>query len=183
MTMESQVEVVREHIRAAIASGGRAVVGGLDSIREPYIEPVVLTDVPEDSTAVTDETFGPVVIINKVADLEAAISRANATGYALGASIFTRDTRTAQWAADHLRADAVTINSVLGFAGVAALPFGGAGESGYGRVHGADGLREFARAKSITRQRYRAPLKLLTMQRKARHMRISKALFKSLHAR
>lgn len=183
MTMESQVEIVREHIRDAIARGGRAVVGGLESIREPYIEPVILADVPEDSIAVTQETFGPVVIVNRVADLHEAIVRANATGYGLGASIFTRDARTAQWAAERLRAGVVTINSVLGFAGVAALPFGGLGESGFGRIHGADGLREFARTKSITRQRFPAPLKLFTMARKARHMQAAKALLKSRHAR
>jgi acyl-CoA reductase-like NAD-dependent aldehyde dehydrogenase len=48
------------------------------------------------------------------------------------------------WAARHAQ--------VIGFAAVPALPFGGSGESGFGRIHGAAGLREFARAKSVTRQ-------------------------------
>jgi hypothetical protein len=45
-----------------------------------------------------------------------------------------------------------SVNSVMGFVGVPSLPFGGSGESGFGRIHGADGLREFSRAKSIARQ-------------------------------
>lgn len=183
MTREAQVEVVRNHVRDALDKGGTAVVGGLDSIREPYIQPIVLVDVPEDSIAVTEETFGPVLVINRVRDLSEAIARANATSYALGASVFTRDTRTGQWVAERLRAGVVTINSVLGFAGVAALPFGGVGDSGFGRIHGADGLREFSRVKSIARQKRRAPLHLLTMDRKARHLRLSKWVFKTRHAR
>jgi NAD-dependent aldehyde dehydrogenases len=53
-----------------------------------------------------------------------------------------------------------SINSVLGFAIVPALPFGGVGESGFGRIHGADGLREFSRPKAITRQRMRPLINL-----------------------
>lgn len=181
LTMPSQAAVVRRHIEDALANGGRAVVGGLDSIREPYVEPVVLTDVPETSAAVTEETFGPIVVINKVADLDDAVARANATAYGLGASIFTRDQKTAEQVADRLRAGVVTINSVLGFAAVAALPFGGVGDSGFGRIHGADGLREFSRAKAITVQRRRAPVKLLSMDRRARDVRIVKWLFKRAH--
>ena len=47
------------------------------------------------------------------------------------------------------------------------LPFGGVGESGFGRIHGADGLREFTRAKSITRQRFALPVPLTSFRRPA----------------
>ncbi|KAA0021578.1 aldehyde dehydrogenase family protein [Antrihabitans cavernicola] len=181
LTLESQAGVVRRHIEDAIASGGRAVVGGVDSIREPYVEPVILTDVPEDSVAITEETFGPVVVINKVDDLEDAITRVNATPYGLGASIFTRDLKTADRVAARLRAGVVSVNSVLGFVSVPALPFGGVGDSGFGRIHGDDGLREFSRSKSITVQKYRAPVKLLSMNRKSRDVRVTKWMFKRTH--
>ena len=49
------------------------------------------------------------------------------------------------------------VNSVFAFAGVPALPFGGVGDSGFGRIHGADGLREFTRPKAISRQRFALP--------------------------
>ncbi|SEK90954.1 aldehyde dehydrogenase family protein [Rhodococcus maanshanensis] len=183
MTMARQSEVVREQIDDALARGGRAVLGGPESIRAPFVEPVILVDVPEDSIAVREETFGPTVVINRVADLDEGIAAANASKYGLGASIFTRDRKRAVAAAERLRAGVVTINSVLGFAGVAALPFGGVGESGFGRIHGADGLREFSRAKSVARQKYRAPLNLLSMERKARDMKIAAWLLKTRHGR
>ena len=183
MTQDAQIEIVREHVRDALARGAKAVVGGLDSIREPYIAPIVLADVPDDCRLMIEETFGPVVAVNKVRDLDEAITHANGTSYGLGSSIFTRDTRTATWAAERLRAGVVTINSVGGFAAVPALPFGGVGDSGFGRVNGADGLREFSRSKAVTRQKRRGWLNLYTLDRKPRRIRIAKSVFKIRHAR
>lgn len=60
-----------------------------------------------------------------------------------------------------------SVNSVLTFASVPALPFGGVGESGFGRIHGADGLREFTRAKAITRRRLALPVDLMSFTRPA----------------
>jgi len=163
MTMPSQVDVVRSHITDALARGGRAVVGSLDSVRPPYVEPVVLVDVPEDALAMTDETFGPTVVINRVRDIDQAVDLANASRYALGAAVFAK-ARGPELAA-RLRAGMVSINSVLSFAAVPALPFGGSGDSGFGRIHGEDGLREFARPQSVTRQRFRQPLRPMSFRR------------------
>ena len=58
-----------------------------------------------------------------------------------------------------------SVNSVISFASVPGLPFGGVGDSGFGRIHGEDGLKEFTRAKSITRQKYALPTPLLSFAR------------------
>ena len=58
-----------------------------------------------------------------------------------------------------------SVNSVQSFAGVPALPFGGSGDSGFGRIHGEDGLREFCRAKAITQQRYAMPMPIQSFRR------------------
>jgi acyl-CoA reductase-like NAD-dependent aldehyde dehydrogenase len=163
MTMPSQVDVVAGHIADAIERGGRVVVGGVDSVRAPYVEPVVLADVPEDSLAVTDETFGPTVVINRVRDADEAVERANASRYALGAAVFAK--ARGQELAGRLRAGMVSVNSVLSFAAVPALPFGGSGDSGFGRIHGEDGLREFTRVQSVTRQRFRPVLRPMSFSR------------------
>ncbi|MDG3009056.1 aldehyde dehydrogenase family protein [Rhodococcus sp. D2-41] len=183
MTMGRQVQIVRDHVRDALAGGARAVVGGLDSVHERYVDPVVLAEVPEDSTAMTEETFGPTLAVNKVVDLDEGVRRANASRYGLGASVFTADKDRGRAVAERLHAGAVTINSVLGFAGVPALPFGGVGDSGFGRIHGADGLREFSTVKSVTVQRFPAPLNLLTMTRKPRDMKVSAWMLKTRHGR
>jgi hypothetical protein len=144
---------------------------------------VILTDVPEHSAAVTEETFGPTVTVTPVAGLAEAVSFANAGRYGLGSAVFAGDRSAAMTAARSLRSGMTSINSVLGFAIVPALPFGGVGESGFGRIHGADGLREFARAKAITRQRMRPLINLLSFSRTDRDMRRIVTLVTLLHGR
>ncbi|MDQ4011750.1 MAG: aldehyde dehydrogenase family protein [Actinomycetota bacterium] len=163
ITRPEQVDVIRDHINDALARGGTALLGGPESVRPPYVEPVVLTDVPEDAIAVTEETFGPALTVHWVADMDDAVARANTGTYGLGAAVFSAR-RGAEIAA-RLRCGMVAVNSGLSFAAVPSLPFGGVGDSGFGRIHGADGLREFTRAKAVTRRRFRPVLQVLTFAR------------------
>ncbi|MEV5408323.1 aldehyde dehydrogenase family protein [Thermopolyspora sp. NPDC052614] len=156
ITMPAQLDVIRRHVDDAVARG-RAVVGGVESVRPPYVDPVIVTDVPEDSPAVQEETFGPTITVDRVADVGEALRRANATAYGLGATVFSGNRRRAMDLARRLRSGMTAINSVISFAAIASLPFGGVGGSGFGRIHGADGLREFARPKAIARQRFAMP--------------------------
>ncbi len=59
ITMPSQIDIIERHINDGVAAGGQPLVGGSSSVRPPYVSPVVLVDVPEDASAVTEETFGP----------------------------------------------------------------------------------------------------------------------------
>jgi aldehyde dehydrogenase (NAD+) len=163
MTMESQAEVVRRHVDEALAAGGRAVVGG--PVAGRLIEPTVLVDVPDDASAVQEETFGPTVVVTKARDAEEALQKANATVHGLAGAVFSGSTERAMDLARRMKSGMTSINSVLTFASVPALPFGGVGESGFGRIHGEDGLREFTRAKSITRQRVALPVNLSSFAR------------------
>jgi acyl-CoA reductase-like NAD-dependent aldehyde dehydrogenase len=162
ITMPSQLQVIARHIGDALDRGGRALVGGRDSVQPPYVAPVVLTDVPADSAAVTDETFGPVLVLTEVGDVDEAVATANAGRYGLGASVFSRHQGSA--IARRLDAGMVSINSVLSYAAVPGLPWGGSKDSGFGRIHGPDGLREFARSRAITSQRLPNPLRLSTFE-------------------
>ena len=130
MTLPGQVEVVERHLADAVARGGRAAFGGLDSVRAPFVSPVVLVDVPEDSAAVREETFGPVVTVTPVPSLTEAVRLANASPYALGSAVFAKRRGAALRAARALRSGMTSVNSVISFAAVPALPFGGSGESG-----------------------------------------------------
>ncbi|WP_026415877.1 aldehyde dehydrogenase family protein [Actinomadura oligospora] len=170
ITMPSQLDIIERHIRDALDKGGKAVVGGPESVRRPYVEPVVLTDVPDDSAAVREETFGPTITVHRVRDLDEAVEKANATNYGLAGSIFSGDRSRAMDAARRMRSGMTSINAFAAFAMVAALPFGGVGESGFGRIHGADGLREFARPKAITRQRFALPTNLASFDRTEKQM-------------
>jgi acyl-CoA reductase-like NAD-dependent aldehyde dehydrogenase len=183
MTLPGQVEVVERHIADALARGGRAVVGGLASIRKPFIGPVILTEVPEESRAVTEETFGPTVTVTRVADLDEGVRLANASSYGLGSSVFARNKKAAMAAARSLRSGMTAVNGVISFAGVPSLPFGGSGDSGFGRIHGADGLREFARPKSIARQRMKPMVNLTSFSRTDQDMHKLVSLATVLHGR
>jgi aldehyde dehydrogenase (NAD+) len=163
ITMPSQVDTIRGHIDDALTRGGRAVVGGRESVQPPFVQPVVLVDVPEDSAAVQDETFGPTITITRVRDEAEAIARANASRYGLGAAVFSA--RNGRSIAERLSCGCVSINSAISFAMVPELPFGGVRDSGFGRIHGADGLREFAWPRSVTAVRFRAPLNVTTFNR------------------
>ena len=183
MTLPSQTEVVAKHLADALARGGKPVVGGPDAVAPPYVRAVVLTDVPETSTAVTEETFGPTVTVTPVTSMAEAVSYANAGKYGLGSAVFAKDRSAAMTAARSLHSGMTSVNSVIGFATVPALPFGGVGESGFGRIHGADGLREFSRPKAITRQWMRPPLNLTSFRRTDRDMRRVVTLVTLLHGR
>jgi len=183
LTLPSQGAVVAAHVADALSRGGTALVGGSDSVSGNWARPVVLADVPEDSAAVADETFGPVVTVTPVASLEAGVALANAGRYGLGSAVFAGKRSAGLAAARALRTGMTSVNSVLGFVTVPGLPFGGVGESGFGRIHGPDGLREFARAKAITRQRFRPPMALTTFDRKSRDMDRLVTLVTLLHGR
>jgi acyl-CoA reductase-like NAD-dependent aldehyde dehydrogenase len=183
MTMPSQIEVIEQHIADAMACGGRAVVGGLGSIRKPYVGPVILADVPESSSAVTDETFGPTMTVKPVANLAEGVKLANASRYGLGGSVFTKNRRAGMRAARALRTGMASVNSALSVLSVPALPFGGVGESGFGRIHGADGLREFSRPQSITRQRMKPMRNLTTFSRSEKDMKSIMSLITLVHGK
>src|SRR6516165_11406222 len=128
MTRPAQADVVEDHVADALARGGRAVLGGMQSIRGPDVDPLNLADVPERSLAVQDETFGPTITVTKVADLAEGAALANASRYALGSALFAGNRKRALAAARAMRSGMTAINSVIGFATVPALPYGGSGD-------------------------------------------------------
>jgi acyl-CoA reductase-like NAD-dependent aldehyde dehydrogenase len=179
ITMPSQVDIIRGHIADAIAKGGAAVTGG--KVDGTLVEPTVLTGVPEDSLAVQEETFGPTITVTKVASVDEAITLTNATTYGLAGAVFSK--KRGVEIARQLRSGMTSVNSVLAFAGVPGLPFGGSGDSGFGRIHGDDGLREFTRAKAITRQRFALPVPLMSFERSSRTDALLVKAIKLLHGR
>jgi acyl-CoA reductase-like NAD-dependent aldehyde dehydrogenase len=168
--MASQTGIVGRHVEDAATSGGRVVRGDADPSRYPnenYLAPTVLLDVPQSSAAIREETFGPTLTVTKVSDAEEALALANATSYGLAGAVFSKSKARGLDLARRMRSGMTSVNSVLTFASVPALPFGGVGDSGFGRIHGEDGLKEFTRAKAITRQRVALPVNLMSFGRPA----------------
>ncbi len=90
MVLPAQIDIVRQHVADALAKGGTAILGGLDSIKPPYIEPILILDTDENSLAVQEETFGPTLTIRTVDNIDEAIRLANNTKYALSSSVFSK---------------------------------------------------------------------------------------------
>lgn len=166
ITMPSQIDVIRGHVEDAVRRGGTAVLGGPEAVGERFVQPTILTNVPEDSTAVTEETFGPTLVVNPVRDMDEAVRLTNAGRYGLAGAVFSK--RRGVEIARQIRSGMTSVNGIITFAGVPGLPFGGVGESGFGRIHGPDGLREFTYAKAITRQRFSPLLNLTSFARTAK---------------
>src|SRR6266498_1080062 len=181
ITMPGQIDVIRRHISDAIARGGRAVLGGVDAVSPPYVQPTILVDVPEDSAAVQEETFGPTLTVARVRDADEAVERANGTVYGLGGAVFSR--RRGLELARRMRSGMTSVNSAISFAGMPRLPFGGVGDSGFGRIHGEDGLHELSRAKAITKRRMRSVLPALSFDRTPKTVNRIVAAVKLLHGR
>ena len=163
ITMPDQIDVIRRHVEDALDRGATPVVGGRESIDPPFVHPVVLTDVPDDALVLREETFGPVLPVVRVADADEAVALANDTDYGLGSAIFGR--RRAVELARRVRAGMTSINDVISYFDLPTLPFGGIGESGFGRTHGPDGLKEFSRPHTITKTRGPLPLPVHTFER------------------
>jgi succinate-semialdehyde dehydrogenase/glutarate-semialdehyde dehydrogenase len=142
-------DALHEQVRASVARGARLLLGGeVAPGAGAWYPPTVLDGVARGMPAWREELFGPVASIIGVRDERAAIRAANATSFGLGAAVFTRDVaRGRRIARDELAAGATVVNGNV--QSDPRLPFGGIGESGYGRELGAEGIREFVNVKSV----------------------------------
>ena len=180
-TMPSQIKVIQGHIDDAIAKGAKVALGGSDSVKAPFVEPVILLDVPENSTAMTEETFGPTIAINRVKSMDEAIALSNASRYGLGSSIWSK--RQGKKIARQLHCGMVAINSTISYAAIASVPFGGVKDSGYGRIHGPEGLLEFTYPRTVVRARFQLPLALTSFKRKKSTDKLISTLARLLNGR
>lgn len=143
---------IEAQLADAVERGGRVVAGGQRPAGAQfdngyYFEPTIVVDVPERARVWREETFGPLLPIMRVGDLDEAIQRANDTEFGLGSSIFTRDLAKAQRAIDELEAGYTWVNAVQIVED--ELPFGGTKHSGYGKEHGTEVLDYYTEQKSV----------------------------------
>ena len=139
---------LEKQVDATVAAGARVHTGGTRIDGAGYFfQPTVLSDIPEGSPAESQELFGPVASVWKVASIDEAIERANGTSFGLGASAWTEDAAERARFVRDIEAGLVFINGMV--ASEPALPFGGVKSSGYGRELGAFGIREFVNIKSV----------------------------------
>lgn len=151
---EQQVALIEALVEDALSHGARALVGGKRREgRGHFFEPTVLVDVTPDMRIMREELFGPVMCILRVADEAEALEVANGTEFALGSTVMTKDRGQARRLIDGLRAGSTSVNDFgLPYMNM-ALPFGGVGGSGFGRLNGREGLRACTVPKAVLEDR------------------------------
>lgn len=142
----------------AVAHGAKCLVGGQRYIhpqypRGHYFSPTLLIDVVPSMRIAQEELFAPICLLMRADSVERALSIANSTSYALGASVFGRNKTDVEKVVHGVRAGMVSVND-FGVYYAVQLPFGGRDGSGYGRFAGEEGLRGLCNVKSICEDRW-----------------------------
>jgi vanillin dehydrogenase len=146
---EAAVTRVAEHVEDAVSKGAKLITGGEAHGR--FFPPTVLMDVTPEMRVYSEESFGPVVAIVPVDDVEEAIRVANDTGYGLSAAVFSGDVDAAMEIAGRLETGICHINDTT-VNDEPPMPFGGMKHSGWGRFGGRAALEEFTELRWITIQ-------------------------------
>jgi betaine-aldehyde dehydrogenase len=110
----------------------------------------VIADVDHSMKVMREETFGPVIPVMKVDDVEQAIELANDSEYGLGSSVFAGDAAEGERIGRRIEAGHCNVNDVIINYNILDLPMGGWKSSGIGNRHGAPGIRRFCRTKALT---------------------------------
>ena len=156
LSTESALLGLLKQLKVAVAHGAKVVLGGQRLDRPgAYMAPTILTHVSPDNPAFRDEFFGPVAMIFRVKDEDAAIALANDSDFGLGGSVFTKDLARGQRVASRVETGMMFINNISW--SDAELPFGGIKNSGYGRELGDMGIQVFVNKKLVRTGKFAAP--------------------------
>jgi succinate-semialdehyde dehydrogenase / glutarate-semialdehyde dehydrogenase len=143
---QSALAAVQDAVRrgAWLVHGGHALPGP-----GYYLEPALLAGCSDAMRVMREDLLAPVLAVSPVASMDEAVSRANGSPSALTASVWTRDRQRGLALARRLRGGLVSVNDVILPGADPGTPFGGSGDSGYGRTRGAAGLREMVRPRVV----------------------------------
>jgi aldehyde dehydrogenase (NAD+) len=129
---------------AVLVCGGGPPSNQADGL---FFSPTIFAEATNQMTIAREEVFGPVTVCIRFSTEDEAVSMANDSPFGLAAGVWTREMSRAHRMARRLKAGTVWVNQYR--SGDATFPFGGTGESGYGRVNGLDGMLEMSRIKSV----------------------------------
>jgi acyl-CoA reductase-like NAD-dependent aldehyde dehydrogenase len=141
-----QVKIIDRHLEDALARGACLLTGGKG--KGMFYDPMVMVNVDHSMLLMREETFGPILPIMKVKDEAEAVRLANDSSFGLGTSVWSRDLNHAKQVTDQIEAASVIVNDCIAQFGIPMLPFGGVKGSGFGRIHGRDGLLQFTKPYS-----------------------------------
>ena len=127
---EGEARRLEEWIASAVRRGARLLCGG--ERRGAILDAALLEDLAKNEPLCAREAFGPVAVLSRFQDFDAALDEVNASAYGLQAGVFTRDLYKAQRAWERLEVGGVLIGDVPSWR-VDHMPYGGVKDSGLGR--------------------------------------------------
>jgi acyl-CoA reductase-like NAD-dependent aldehyde dehydrogenase len=153
--LPGQIARYRWQIDDAVARGARILAGGglLEDGSGRLFAPTVLDHVPPDAAIACEETFGPILPMVRVADLEEAVRVSNSSNLGLSGSVWSRNPKTAIAVAQRLVTGSVCINDVLINYFFVGAPLGAAKGAGLGFRHGPECLRQFCYPQTLVADR------------------------------
>lgn len=154
-----QLDNINEIVAASDEQGGEIVTGGKrpDHLEQGYYYAPTLIRCPDQTIpSVRNELFGPVISALRFDDEAQAIAYANDSKFGLGAGVFTRDVGRAHRVASRIRSGIVWVNTYRAISPIA--PFGGFGQSGYGREAGTDVIHDYTRTRTVWINTSSAPM-------------------------
>jgi succinate-semialdehyde dehydrogenase/glutarate-semialdehyde dehydrogenase len=144
-----RVAAIEEMVQDAVGKGAKVAAGGSRIGNKGYFfEPTVVTDVPKNARAMSEEPFGPLALMTSFAKFDDAAEEANRLPFGLASYAFTSSTKTATAIGAAIEAGMVSINS-FGLA-LPETPFGGVKDSGYGSEGGTEAMEAYFNTKFIT---------------------------------
>jgi succinate-semialdehyde dehydrogenase/glutarate-semialdehyde dehydrogenase len=157
LSTESALTDLLKQVDVAVSHGAKVATGG-KRIDRPgaFMQPTILTDVKPGNPAFRDEFFGPVAMVFRVKDEDAAVALANDSDFGLGGSVFTKDIERGKRVASRVDTGMMFVNNISW--SDAELPFGGVKNSGYGRELGDMGIQAFVNKKLVRTLAAEAPV-------------------------
>jgi succinate-semialdehyde dehydrogenase/glutarate-semialdehyde dehydrogenase len=151
ITFARQIDVADRLIDDAVRKGARLMCGGHRVAGGGlFFEPTVLADCTHSMSVMRDEIFGPIVPMMRVGSDDEAIALSNDSHLGLNAYVFTKSPDRGRRLSERIQAGSVVVNDVLTNYATIEAPFGGIKQSGFGRVHGAESLRDMCYRKHVS---------------------------------
>jgi len=150
ITFDRQLDIVKRHVADARAKGARVLTGGRTSGPGQHFEPTVLVEVNHDMACMREETFGPLLPVMRVRDVEEAIRLANDSEYGLTSSVYTRDPAKGMAIARRLATGTTSVNDGYTHLAGRHAPSPGRRNSGVGAPrNGREGILKFTHPHTI----------------------------------
>lgn len=181
ITDPRQVAIVNRQIQDALDKGARLLTG--NQWEGMFYRPALLVDADHSMDILHEESFAPVLPVVKVRDEAEGVRLANDSRMGLSGSVWGNDLKRARRVAGQIEAGTVVLNDSLSQIAIPTLPFGGVKQSGFGRIHGEEGLLQFTRLFGVVSSKTPHPLDLAVVMRKPGHYTFGVGIMRFLYGR